>query len=104
MVCPSRSGGRGKSALFRQILCDALGVPLVYAPGAGGTVAGAAILAGLGAKILGSADDARIFRGKTVRHEPEKAAHATYRELLALRRATYGGLSGVFAGLAPFRG
>lgn len=97
------ANGGGKSALFRQILCDALGVPLLYAPGAGGTVAGAAMLAALGAKILGSPDDARVFRGKTVRHEPDRAAQERYRELLALRRATYAGLRPVFAGLAPLR-
>jgi xylulokinase len=97
------ANGGGKSALFRQILCDALGVPLLYAPGAGGTVAGAAMLAALGAKVLGSAEDARVFRGRIVRHEPDRAAHARYRELLALRRAACGGLKPVFAGLAPFR-
>lgn len=98
------ANGGGKSALFRQILCDALGVPLAYAAKGGGTVAGAAILAGLGAGLLGSADDARGWRGELVRHEPNAEAHARYRELLALRRAAYGGLKGVFAGLSAFRG
>ena len=98
------ANGGGKSAVFRQILCDALGVPLLYAPGAGGTVAGAAILAALGAKILGSAGDARAFRGKTIRHEPDRAAQQRYRELLALRRAATAGLQGIFRGLSPFRG
>ena len=42
------ANGGGKSALFRQILCDALGVPLAYAAKGGGTVAGAAVLAGAG--------------------------------------------------------
>jgi xylulokinase len=98
------ANGGGKSALFRQILCDALGVPLAYASKSGGTVAGAAILAGLGAGILGRAEDARAWRGELVRHEPNAAAHATYRELLALRREAYGGLKGVFAGLSTLRG
>src|SRR5205085_6315202 len=39
------ANGGGKSALFRQILCDALGVPLAYTPKGGGTVAGAALIA-----------------------------------------------------------
>ena len=97
------ANGGGKSALFRQILCDALGVPLSYTPKGGGTVAGAAILAGLGAGLLGSVDDARSWRGAMVRHEPDLAAHARYRELLALRRQAYEGLRDVFLGLAAFR-
>jgi hypothetical protein len=38
-----------------------------------------------------------------VNHEPNAAAHARYRELLELRRASYAGLRGVFAGLAKLR-
>lgn len=97
------ANGGGKSALFRQILCDALGVPLAYAPRGGGTALGAAILAALGAGIIDKAEDARAWRGELVRHEPDAAAHARYRELLGLRREAYGGLKSVFAGLAAFR-
>ena len=97
------ANGGGKSALFRQILCDALGVPLAYTPKGGGTAAGAAILAGVGAGVLGSVDDARSWRGETIRHEPDLAAHARYRELLGLRREAYAGLRGVFSGLGSFR-
>lgn len=93
------ANGGGKSALFRQILCDALGVPLLYTPQAGGTVAGAAILAALGIGALATAADARRWRGATIRHEPAPTAHARYRELLALRRQAYEGLRPVFAGL-----
>ena len=97
------ANGGGKSALFRQILCDALGVPLAYTPKGGGTVAGAAILAGLGGGMLGSAEDARSWRGEVVRHEPNQAAHTRYRELLGLRRGAYAGLRDVFTGLAKLR-
>ncbi len=97
------ANGGGRSALFRQILCDALGVPLAYTPKGSGTVAGAAILAGLGGGMLGSAEDARAWRGEVVRHEPNQAAHARYRELLLLRRSAYAGLREVFAGLAALR-
>ncbi len=90
------ANGGGKSALFRQILCDALGVPLVYMPGASGTVAGAAILAGLGVGVFGDAWAARAWRGATVRHVPDPAATARYRERLAVRREIYAGLRGVF--------
>jgi xylulokinase len=97
------ANGGGKSAFFRQILCDALGVPLTYTPAGGGTVAGAAILAGLGSGVLGSPSDARSWRGSSVRHEPNMAAHRRYRELLELRRQAYAGLKPVFAGLARHR-
>jgi len=97
------ANGGGKSALFRQILCDALGVPLTYTPESGGTVAGAAFLAGLGIGALRSANDARTWRGSSVRHDPDLRAHARYRELLALRRQAYAGLKPVFKGLAQHR-
>ena len=93
------ANGGGKSALFRQILCDALGVPLSYTPTGGGTVAGAAILAGLGTGAL-ALSDVRGWRGSSIQHEPDMNAHARYRELLTLRRAAYEGLKGVYGGLA----
>ncbi len=97
------ANGGGKSALFRQILCDALGVPLTYTPASGGTVAGAAFLAGLGTGAVRSANDARTWRGSSVKHEPNMKAHERYRELLMLRRQAYAGLKPVFKGLARHR-
>jgi len=82
------ANGGGKSALFRQILCDALGVPLSYAPAAGGTVAGAAFLAGLGVGAV-RLDDARAWRGSSIRHDPSADAHAVYAAMLRRRRAVY---------------
>src|SRR5206468_7034363 len=93
------ANGGGKSPLFRQILCDALGVPLHYAPRASGTVAGAAVLSGMGAGLFTSADASRAFRGATLQHAPSPAATARYRELLALRRSTYTALRPTFSGL-----
>lgn len=90
------ANGGGKSSLFRQILCDALGVPLVYMPGASGTVAGAAILAGLGVGVFRDAGAAKAWRGVTLRHEPDAEATASYRERLAARREIYAGLRGIF--------
>ena len=97
------ANGGGKSALFRQILCDALGVPLTYTPASGGTVAGAAFLAGLGTGAVRSASDARTWRGSTVKHAPDPKAHERYRALLPLRRQAYAGLEPVFADLASHR-
>jgi xylulokinase len=96
--------GGGRSALFRQILCDALGVPLAYTPVTGGTVAGAAMLAGLGIGALPSARDAKRWRrSEPLRHEPDAEAHARYRELLPVRRAMYEALRPTHAHLAAFR-
>jgi xylulokinase len=95
------ANGGGKSALFRQILCDALGVPLEYAPSASGTVAGAAVLAGLASNQLPSAASSRAFRGPLTRHTPSGAS--IYQVLLSLRRESYAGLSPVFSGLATRR-
>jgi xylulokinase len=97
------ANGGGKSAVFRQILCDALGVPLAYTPKGGGTVAGAAILAGLGAGVLGNVEDARGWRGELVRHEPDLATHRIYRELLGFRRSAYSSLRDIFVGLEALR-
>ena len=83
------ANGGGRSALFRQILCDALGVPLTYVPKGGGTVAGAAILAGLGIGKIAKARDARAWRGEGVRHTPDPRARATYDALFRKRGALY---------------
>src|SRR5262249_24185376 len=88
------TNGAGKSALFRQILCDALGTPLEYAAAGGGTVAGAALLAGLGAGLVASPTEARAWRGEVVRHEPDAKTHARYEELFARRLALYEGIRG----------
>ncbi len=93
------ANGGGRSALFRQILCDALGVPLAYAPHAGGTVAGAALLAGLGVGLIEGPEAARAWRGPVVEHVPDLARTARFRELLAWRREAYAGLRGVFHAL-----
>lgn len=91
------TNGAGKSRLFREILCDALGVPLAYAPSGGGTVAGAALLAGLGAKLVSSPRDARAWLGETIAHEPDAAARATYDALFSRRLALYDAVKALFA-------
>jgi xylulokinase len=83
------TNGAGKSALFRQILCDVLGTPLEYGAGGAGTVAGAAILAGLGAGLVADASASRAWRGALVEHAPDARAHARYEEIFARRLALY---------------
>jgi xylulokinase len=95
------ANGAGKSALLRQTLADALGVPVVWSAGDGvpATVRGAAILAGLG---CGALEDARAAGGSggspdgSVRHEPNPKAHARLQRLFARRTALYDACSPLF--------
>lgn len=68
--------GAGKSALLRQTLADAMGLPLLWSDGGSGTLLGAAILAGLGTGVFSTADVASGWRKVDARHEPDPAAHA----------------------------
>jgi xylulokinase len=85
--------GAGRSALLRQILADALGLPLTWRDGTGGgTVAGAALLAGIGAGVLAGPEAARAWqawRGPSVRHQPEPRAHARLCDVFSRRLALY---------------
>ena len=86
------ANGAGKSALLRQTLADALGVPLTWrdgAAGAGATLAGAALLAGIGAGKLAGAEAARAWQGPGVRHEPDPRAHDRLDQVFARRIALY---------------
>jgi sugar (pentulose or hexulose) kinase len=97
------ANGAGRSPLLRQILADALGLPLTWrdaADGSGGTVAGAALLAGLGAGVLASPEIARAWhssQGSTVRHEPEARAHARLCDVFSRRLALYSAVSSAAA-------
>ena len=90
------ANGAGKSALLRQTLADALGLPLTWSGGseAGGTVAGAALLAGIGAAILSGPEVARAWRGPGIRHEPNPRAHARLCDVFARRQGLYDAVRG----------
>lgn len=76
--------GGARSPLWRQILADILGVPILYAPDNPGTPGGAAILAGLAAGALESPEAARAWRGRTARHDPDAATHRRYEDLFCV--------------------
>lgn len=86
--------GAGKSALLRQALADALGVPVAWSSGGGGTLEGAAMLAGLAAGVFPTArtaaDAFAAARPAPLRHMPDPRAHARLGEALARRHALYG--------------
>jgi xylulokinase len=81
------TNGAGRSGALRQILCDALGVPLAWADDTGGTVKGAAALAALGTGVvpdvaaLGAWSDER----PRTHHRPEPRAQARLERLFERR-------------------
>jgi xylulokinase len=86
------ANGAGRSALLRQTLANALGVPLTWSREGGGTLSGAAMLAGLGAGVLESARAASVGAWRprvTARHEPDPQHHARLRSVFARRLALY---------------
>jgi xylulokinase len=84
------ANGAGKSALLRQTLADAMGIPVTWADDRGATVWGAAILAGLGVgaftagSIPSATDDAARYR-----HVPDPRAHERLTEVMRQRTAYY---------------
>jgi xylulokinase len=81
--------GGARSALWRQIIADALGARLTWVPESAGAPAGAAMLAGIGAGVLDGVAVARTWRGPVVRHEPDPARTADYAGLLERRIALH---------------
>lgn len=86
------TNGAGKSALLRQTLADALGAPLVWSANAAGTLAGAAILAGLGTGAVTDPATGRRWlggAGPLHRHDPNASAGGRLRAVLERRLALY---------------
>jgi xylulokinase len=81
--------GGARSPLWRQILCDALGVPLLYMPDSAGAPAGAALLAGMAIGALDAAAAARRWRGPLLRHSPDPSRTAVYEAMAAARPRLY---------------
>jgi xylulokinase len=83
------SGGGARSALWRQIMADVLGVELVTVNTAEGAAYGAALLAAVGAGLYATVEDAcRATIQVTGRTSPGPAA-ADYTEIYPLYRALY---------------
>ncbi len=83
------SGGGAKSPLWRQIMTDVLGVPLVVAEAIEGAAYGAALLAGVGGGVWADVQTAAIAAVKTgARVEPGADAGA-YEETYQLYRDLY---------------
>lgn len=84
--------GAARSPLLRQALADALEVPLAWAPDGGGSVLGAAVLAGMGAGLWTDGAARRRARegaARVARHDPDARASAAFRALLERRKDLY---------------
>jgi xylulokinase len=90
-------GGGGSHAL-RQACADAMGVPVVWIRGAGSSVAGAALLAGVGAGVLHDVRAARAWRtdlegrsgpSDVARHIPDPRARDHFQRAQARQATLY---------------
>ena len=90
-------GGGQRSPLWRQIMTDAIGLPLTESPTEEVSAMGAAVMA---MAATGEHDSPEIAAKAMSRHgsttEPDAASHELYRELGEIQAATYRGLKAVF--------
>ncbi len=94
------SGGGAKSPLWRQIMADVMGVPLIVAEAIEGAAYGAALLAGVGGGIwpdVPSAARATVKLGDRVDPGPESEryaeAYGLYRDLYPMLKPAFDRLS-----------
>ena len=94
-------GGGARAALWRQILADVLGLPILLpALLAEATSLGAAIAGGVGVKLYRDFGVAQQFVQVHAAERPDPAAQARYAELVPLFAETYRALEPVFGKLA----
>ena len=95
-------GGGSRSALWRQIVADVLGLP-VFLPARTDASSGVALLAGVAAGFFADEREARAGAAAShARHEPRDATRAMYDELHALYRDTARRLQPVSHALSEF--
>ncbi len=80
-------GGGARSAIWRQIMADVLGRPILL-PAHGDASFGAAVVAGIGAGVFADVDDA-VARCCRIAHgpDPDPVAHRRYAEFFDVYRA-----------------
>ncbi len=95
------SGGGARSMLWRQIMADVLGAELVTVNTTEGAAYGTALLAGVGAGVWESVDDACHSAIRvTDQTSPVVAAQATYENLYPAYQALYPALRSTFQTVA----
>lgn len=95
------SGGGAKSPLWRQIMADVIGMPLVSVEAVEGAAYGAALLAGVGAGVWSDVKAAAGVVSLGEITEPS-AAQAEYENLYRLYGQLYPALKPIFGALAGY--
>lgn len=83
------SGGGFHSQLWTRDMADALGAPLVRMAAGEGAAMGSALLAGVGAGVFASVQDAVAHMQPTDSIQPSAAARDAWRTLMTRQRAVY---------------
>ena len=95
------AGGGARSALWRQIVADVLGVPVTPEPEERGPAFGAALLAGVAAGVYGSVADAcRTTARDSTNLDPIPANRTRYDDLYSVYTDLYPALRPSFARIA----
>ena len=94
-------GGGGRSKVWRQMLADMYGCPVNTIHADEGPALGVAILAGVGAGIYNSVEEAcdNIIR-KNITQQPDMANHDAYMGYYDLYKKLYQDLKGDFKALS----
>jgi xylulokinase len=93
------TNGGARSALWKQVTADVLGLPLEPVAGHPGSSLGAAFVAGKGVGLFTDWGEVERFITLAPVVEPDAKAHARYHELFAIYRAVYDGLKAQFPAL-----
>jgi gluconokinase len=97
------TGGFARSALWRQMLADALGMPIGFPGGHEGSAFGAALLGMEALGLVGGIDRAAELVGIDDVVEPEARAAAVYADRLPTFASLYEALAPAFGALRPYR-
>lgn len=96
-------GGGANSALWRQMLADAAGKPVLVSQTVEASALGAGMIAAYGAGWFDSITDAsEAMSGSTVTYEPDKSKYERYRELLSIYRKLYSSTAEINRELVQF--
>lgn len=93
-------GGGGKSSLWRQMLSDIYSCEVKTTVSSEGPALGAAILAGVGAGLYSSVEDAcaQLIKTKEL-HKPQAQNSAKYEKIYSIYKALYGSVKEQYASL-----
>jgi gluconokinase len=97
------TGGFARSALWRQMLADALGMPIGFPAGHEGSAFGAALLGMEALGLVDGIDRAAELVGIEHVVEPDPRASAVYADLLGTFASLYEALAPAFGALERYR-